>query len=150
MIRRYFDSGVLVKLYVSEEWSDAAVDLVQGAGEPVLFTHLHEFEVTNALRLKAFRDEVTGSELRRALAALSEDQAGGRLWCPHVEWPSVFLRAVRLSDEHTRGLGGRSLDILHVAVALGLGRTHLVSMDDRQTAVARAAGLSIQDPRAGR
>ena len=149
MTRRYFDSGVLVKLYVSEAWSSEAVDLVQGAGEPILFTHLHELEVTNALRLKAFRDEVTETERRRALAALSEDQAAGRLWRPHVEWPSVFLRAARLSDEHTRDLGGRSLDILHVAVALELGRTHLVSMDDRQIAVARAAGLSIQDPRAG-
>ena len=148
MTRCYFDSDVLVKLYVSEEWSAEAVDLVQEAGEPILFTHLHELEVTNALRLKAFREEVTGAELGRALAALSEDQAAGRLWRPHVEWPTVFLRAVRLSDEYAAGLGGRSLGILHVALAIELGRTQLVSMDDRQIAPARAAGMTVHDPRA--
>ena len=49
----YYDSGVLVKLYVREESSDAVSRFLAARGEAVIVNDLHEFEIRNALRLRA-------------------------------------------------------------------------------------------------
>ena len=54
----YYDSGVLVKLYVREESSDTVARFVAARSEPVIVNDLHELETRNALRLKRFRDEI--------------------------------------------------------------------------------------------
>jgi hypothetical protein len=40
-------------------------------------------------------------------------------------------------------LGVRSLDILHVAIAMSLGARTFLSFDDRQRALATRAGLTV-------
>ena len=47
----YYDSGVLVKLYVREELSDAVAAFVARRGEAITVNGLHELEIRNALRL---------------------------------------------------------------------------------------------------
>ena len=53
----YYDSGVLVKLYVREEFSDAVARFLAERREAVVINDLHEIEMRNALRLKRFREE---------------------------------------------------------------------------------------------
>ena len=48
----YYDSGVLVKLYVREERSDDVARFVAERGEAIMVNGLHELEVGNALRLR--------------------------------------------------------------------------------------------------
>ena len=48
----YYDSGVLVKLYVREESSDTAARFLAARGEAVIVNDLHELEIRNALRLE--------------------------------------------------------------------------------------------------
>ena len=50
----YYDSGVLVKLYVREDFSDAVARFLAERREAVVINDLHEIEMRNALRLKRF------------------------------------------------------------------------------------------------
>jgi len=50
----YYDSGVLVKLYVREPSSEAVARFLASRSEVVVVNSLHELEVRNALRLKRF------------------------------------------------------------------------------------------------
>ncbi len=55
--------------------------------------------------------------------------------------PSAFDVARRLAQKHTRRLGTRSLDILHVACAAVLGARTFYTFDERQRKLAKAEGL---------
>ena len=55
LMRFYYDSGVLVKLYVREWLSDAVVNFVKEQESPIAFNSLQELEVCNALRINLFR-----------------------------------------------------------------------------------------------
>jgi hypothetical protein len=57
----------------------------------------------------------------------------------------VFTSAGDLSRTYTAKVLTRSLDLLHVAAALAMMCTRLVSADDRQLVVAKAAGLTVAD-----
>jgi hypothetical protein len=49
----------------------------------------------------------------------------------------------RFSAMHSETLGTRSLDILHVAAAVVMGRSVFLTFDLRQSALAKAAGLTV-------
>ena len=137
----YYDSGVLVKLYVREESSDAVARFLAARGEAVIVNDLHELEIRNALRLKRFRDEIGDEQLAASLAMLAGDLAAGRLIRGGIDWGSVRTEAERLSATVTTAVGVGAIDLLHVAAALDRTASGLVSLDHRQRAAARASGL---------
>jgi len=139
----YYDSGVLVKLYVREENSDTVARFLAMRGEAVIVNHLHEIEMRNALRLKRFRDEISDEQLATSMAMLASDLAAGRLIRGGIDWESLWAEAERLSATMTTGIGVRTMDLLHVAVALDRAASGLVSLDHRQRAAARASGLEV-------
>lgn len=142
-MKAYFDSGLITKLYCLEADSAAAVRLLRGwpPGQP--FTSLHALEVENALRLKAWRGELTADELALGLRAFAADQAAGLWRTAPLEWPDIWAEARRLSAAVTMGTGSRSLDLLHVATARLLETDRFHSGDARQLAAAAEAGLQI-------
>ena len=139
----YYDSGVLVKLYVREEFSDAVARFLAERREALVVNDLHEIEMRNALRLKRFREEIDDEQLVASMAMLSSDLATRRLIRAGLDWQSVFMEAERLSATATTGTGVRTIDLLHVAAALNQGATGLVSLDHRQRAAARFARLGL-------
>ena len=139
----YYDSGVLVKLYVREESSETIVRFLAARAEAVLVNTLHELEIGNALRLKRFRDEIDDGRLAASMAMLASDFTAGRLIRGHVDWPPVHAEAARLSAAMTAETGVRTIDLLHVAAALDQTACGLVSLDRRQRAAARATGLEV-------
>jgi predicted nucleic acid-binding protein len=145
---RYYDSAVLVKLYVCEAHSQAALNLIVAARACVPLNRLQELEIFNALRLKAFRGDISADETAAAVAAVAADLRCGRLYRPALDWGAVFAAALELSAANTLSVGCRSLDVLHVAAALAQNCREFVSMDDRQIRVAAAAGLTVIDLRA--
>ena len=54
---------------------------------------------------------------------------------------SVLTETERLSAGHSEKLGTRSLDVLHVAMAVCLGCRRFLSFDTRQIKLAQAVGL---------
>lgn len=142
----YIDTGILVKLYTKETTSPQAISLVMSFPTPLPLTHFQELELRNALRLKQGRGELMESETTLALADFEADEAAGRYERPVDDLAAVFQRAETLSRHHAVRTKCRSLDVLHVAAALEIGSREFASYDERQRAVASAAGLDVQPP----
>jgi len=132
-----------VKSYVFEADSAEAIAIIEAAGDPLIFSHVHALEIPNAIRLKRFRGELSEAEEASALRAFRADVDAGRLARPGYELTQVFIRAERLSEKHADKIGTRSLDLLHVAAALELGCSGLASFDERQRKVAAHMGLKV-------
>ena len=140
---RYFDTGVLLKLYVSEPREDDAERLFKASPSPPPFTELHGLELRSALRQKEGRGEISANDCARSLGDLDADLSSGVYATPAVDWPDVFARAEALSAAHGAPTLCRSLDTLHVALAQFLGATEICTFDQRQSQMAAAAGLVI-------
>src|SRR3954469_20714689 len=117
----YFDSAIIVKLYVQETTSPDAIRLVGAYVAPYALTQWQALEVRNAIRLKAFRAEITDAEMNQSIAAFEQDIATGRWRRPAYTAATVEQKADELSAGHSALLGCRTLDIIHVAAALVLG-----------------------------
>ena len=140
----YFDSAIIVKLYVQEATSPDAIRLVGSYVAPYVLTQWQELEVKNAIRLKAFRAEITAAEMNQSIAAFEQDIAAGRWQRPAYAAATVEQKADELSAAHSAVLGCRTLDIIHVAAALVLGTPEFVTFDGRQGALAKQAGLTVK------
>lgn len=137
---------MLLKLYVSESDSADAVELACGQLSPLVLTHLHDAEMTNALRLKLRRREITDLELEGALRNIELNEAQGGIIRVPLDWPAVWRKCRELSEHHAVATGCRTLDALHVAAAIVLGARDFVSFDQRQRKLAGRAGLRILPP----
>jgi len=141
-LKVYLDSSAIVKLYAPESDTAAVAEYVRGLTDPLPFSHLHEIEVKNALRLKVFRREADSRKISRSIRAIERDAAMQILKRPELNWPGVFRRAEELSKKFSSRSGSRSLDLLHIASCLLLECRKFLTFDDRQAAVARKAKLS--------
>jgi hypothetical protein len=56
---RYFDTGVLLKLYLPEPRAAEAVSFVNASPNKAPINNLHELEMRSALRQKAGRGELS-------------------------------------------------------------------------------------------
>lgn len=148
-MKTYFDTSALVALYVTETFSDSARRAARAAGQ-IPFTPLHRLELANTFELLLGRHLITDAELERLRGQVSEDLNALRLVDAPLDLFHVFDRATELSRVHTSRMLARSLDILHVAAALHLGCERFVSGDDRQLALARAAGMAPADIKTSR
>lgn len=138
----YLDTGCLVKLYYPEPESEAVAKIVKG--KVIIFTELHELEITTAMQLKVFRGEATIERVTAALGLVHEDLASGKLAWASDGLQSAMRDAVAVSLAHASKIGCRSLDILHCSLAKASGAEAFVSTDARQLAVARADSLHVQ------
>jgi len=87
---------------------------------------------------------MTVSELRLAFQQIDEDLRDGILVHTPVEWTNVFRRADELSETHATREGQRTIDLLHVAIALEARTRTFLSFDNRQRKLARVAGLEVK------
>jgi predicted nucleic acid-binding protein len=149
----YGDSSFVLRLLTNEVGSEHAVAVFRRLGRPGLaFSPLHEIEIRNGLRMKAFmelrlRPAASKAEINRELSAwegrLERFLERGTLVKVEVSWDKVVESALRLSREQTLRLGTRSYDILHVAMAAELHCRDFVTCDLRQAKLARSAGLKV-------
>jgi hypothetical protein len=140
----YFDSAIIVKLYVQEATSPDAILLVGGYAAPYLLTYWQALEVKNAIRLKAFRGEITPAEMSQSIAAFEQDIADGRWHRPTYTTAAIEQKTEELSASHSATLGCRTLDIIHVAAAQVIGVKEFITFDGRQGALAKQVGLTVR------
>ena len=140
-MRTYFDTSILLKIYVREENSPLALALITAEENPIPFSHLLELELKTAIRIKHGRGEISLVEQRGALKAIEEDFSNGVLVRPKYDLEAVFRRAEILSAKHASITLGRSADIWHIAAAVECGFASFASLDARQRKVAELAGL---------
>jgi len=141
----YVDTSIIVKLYIKEKHSLEVSNWLRQNNEAVPLTRFHELEFTNAIFLKLFRTEITDDQVRLILEKFNEHQTRGVYYHPQINWTEALNIAVDLIHNHTADTGSRSLDILHVASALAVKANRFLTLDDRQSELASAVGLKIED-----
>ena len=142
----YADTGFLMSLYGRDANSPRAVALV-ARHKPVFFlTEFGEVEFNNAVERLLF------SRRAGAYWTLSEAHAVRDRLEQHVNAGVFQLRpvpseawqtAIGLSRHYTAKLGTRTLDVLHVAVAMSLQPGVFFTFDRRQWKLAKAVGLRV-------
>ena len=136
------DTSYLVSLYTPDAKSVEASNLFTGA-PPLSLTPFGECEFVNALELRVFRKELEPAEADAYLRAFQNDINEG-LFVRRALPATAYDRAMFLSRRHTRRLGTRGMDVLHVAIALELGVEFFYTFDRGQRRLARAAGLTVR------
>jgi predicted nucleic acid-binding protein len=139
----YADPSALLKLYLHEPESRAIVAWRARLDGPVAVTLFGRVEIVNAIGLALSREMISKATQQSALAALDDDFAQGRSVIADLLWRAALRGADELSRKQTPSLGCRTLDVLHVASAITLRRTHFLTFDNRQKKLARAAGLKL-------
>ena len=152
-MRVYVDSCFLVKLLVREAGTGAAAAEFRRLGLPRLFfLPLHELEVENAIRQRAFHQNRTSAsrerraisrEMTAAFSRLRTWQKRGLFRDVASDWDLALQRARHISSQHTDHLGSRAIDVLHVAFALNLKTECFLTTDERQAALAKVLGLEL-------
>jgi predicted nucleic acid-binding protein len=137
----YADPSALLKLYIHEPESERMSSWRARTKGPLHVTHHGRIEIVNGICLAAFRKHITAEAMTDALGSFEEDFAEGRYVQADLLWRAALQRAGDLSRRHTAALGGRSLDVLHVASALELKLKNFLTFDRRQQQLAQAAGM---------
>lgn len=140
----YPDTSFLFPFYVEEETTPIAHNYADKLLHPLTFTPFHRLELRTALRLRVFRKELTAAELAGALKKSEESLLDGFLQHTTLNWSDALREAERLSAAYLTEIGVRSGDLLHIASAVVLGAREFVTFDQRQTALARRAGLKVK------
>lgn len=140
----YLDTSAFLKLYIREPGSREVQDLVVAQDCPLPVWDLLEAEFTNALRLKAFWQEITPAQADAQIARFQQRKQQGFYHVPELDRSSLMAAFRRLGTETPR-LGCRTLDILHVACATLLAPVAFLTFDARQRTLARHAGLHAPD-----
>ena len=139
----YFDTSVIVKIYVQEAGSAEVVDFLVRHGVPLALNILQEFELRNAFALKHFRGEISQKEYQALLAQLEHDIKLGRLRKIISVWPAVMQAAMGMSAKRSGEVGCRAIDIIHVAAAKIQKCSLFVTNDDRQMKLASLEGVKV-------
>jgi predicted nucleic acid-binding protein len=138
----YPDSSFLFSLVAKDKHTPRASQYMLRSAMSLVFTPLHRLELRNALRNAAGRKEITHEECRTAFTLIEEDLAEKFLVHTAVEWTNIFRRADSL-DEMASETGQRTIDLIHVAMALECEAKTFLSFDNRQRKLAKASGLKV-------
>lgn len=138
----YLDTSALIKLYIRETGSEEVQQWVISQDDPLPVWELQEMELVNALYLKVFQQEISTRDAEGQIERFRNRRRQGYYFFPDADrlaWIERFFEVSRRTQE----IGGRTLDIQHVAYALLLKPSHFVSFDARQRKVAEREGLNL-------
>lgn len=142
-MRIYYDTSVLVKLFIPEIGSRKYAEFVRKNKKPLLINIFQETELKNAFALKAFRKEIVKKELNGIMKQIENDFNTQTLIRQPLEFGQLFALINELSGKHTISIGCRTLDIIHVAAASLLGFDKILTNDSRQKELAKKIGIKV-------
>lgn len=137
----YVDTSAIVKLYIKEKDSKRLSDFITNNNKALPLTALHELELVNAINLKVYRKEITQDKADYVINKFYKHENEGIFFRPPIDWLIVFKYAMALSQSHSKKIGSRSLDILHVTSALFLKIDSFLTFDKKQAQIASLSGL---------
>lgn len=144
----YVDPSALAKLYIREPESVTMNEWRRRNPQALTVTHHGRAEITNAIGLAVFHQQISTEAGVDTLASFEEDFDEGRYVQTDILWRATLKRAVQISREHTPTVGCRTLDILHIASAIELEFKSFLTFDLRQQRLAKAVGLKLIVPKA--
>jgi len=140
----YPDTSFLVPMYVLEPHAPQVHQYLAETASALLFTPFHRLEFRTAVRVRVFQGSMTPDQLKVALRNNEADLSDGVLRHTPLAWTEVLREAERLGEAHLTETGVRSGDLFHIASAVVLEAREFVTFDQRQTALARRAGLKVK------
>jgi predicted nucleic acid-binding protein len=130
----YPDASFLLPMYTPEPQTLHVNRYLAEAAPFLFFTPFHRLEFRTAVRVRVFRKGLTPFQLL----------VDGILQHTPLLWADALREAERLGEAHLTETGVRSGDLFHVASAVVLGAREFVTFDQRQTTLARRAGLKVK------
>ncbi|MFZ4778432.1 MAG: type II toxin-antitoxin system VapC family toxin [Terrimicrobiaceae bacterium] len=141
----YADSSFVVSIYrTSEGISERARRQIKQSPGPVFLSPLSLLEIRNAFNMAIGRGEIGEAEREAVIADIERQIEAGFFRMADVSQTDIYAKARELSDRHTPAMLTRSLDLMHVAVALLCKSRVFLSTDTRQRAAAQAEGLEVK------
>lgn len=145
----FADTSFLFAFYFPRAASEQAMAKVESLQDAPLISSLVRFEFQQAVWFKVWLHAqgqplgLSETAAQSALAAFELDLDQGLWAVASTDWETVVTRAERLALDHTPRHGARAMDIVHLAFALQLAATELLSFDANQRRVAEAEGLAV-------
>jgi hypothetical protein len=146
-VSAYADTSLLVSLYTPDSNSGEASAVFGETKDLILITPFGESEFVNAVELRVFRKEISSVQADKSLQAFEGDLDAGSFVVRRAVPVDAYGRAVLLSRRHTRQMGVRGLDVIHVAIAVEAHAEIFLTFDKNQANLARRAGLSVRPRR---
>ena len=140
----YADTSFFFSLYAQDANTAHAGRIAATLDAALAITPLQRHELRNAFRLAVFRREITAAECQKLLDSVETDTMAGVLVETPVSWAEAYSEAEALSATHSKTLGTRGFDVLHVAAAVALGTKNFLTFDIRQKSLAVKAGLKVK------
>jgi uncharacterized protein len=133
----YLDTSVAVPLFVPEPATDRVATWFAGCSDAIVAGDWLVTEFASALSLKERRREITTLQAQAVWSEFEEFCGTGLRLAPVTR--KAFTEAALMLRNATTGL--RSGDSLHLAIALEVGVSSLVTADATLAANARLKGL---------
>lgn len=138
----YFDTSALAKWYLNESHSEAVEKYIRKCG-PVGISDLTVVEMRSLLARRRREKEIDASMESRVFATFEEDIRQGFLVC-HPLSATVAAGAANLISI-LPDVPLRTLDSLHLAIALEWGAKTLATYDTVMAEAARKMGILLAD-----
>lgn len=138
----YLDTSVLLSLHLRDVNFASAV-VIMRIERGVVWTPWQKVEFGNALRALVARGTLSWADVRKVERAVRASITGGDMTPRPLPAYALWEAAEQLSSTHTATIGVRTLDLLHVAAACVVNAERFYTFDNRQYALARAAGLAV-------
>jgi predicted nucleic acid-binding protein len=140
----YPDTSFLMALYAPEAQSLLARSHMDRTAAALIFTPFHRVEFRTGIRVRVFRRTLELNQLREAFQKCDEDLLAEILIHTPLVWSDMLREAERIGEAHLIETGVRTGDLLHIASAVMLGAREFLTFDQRQTALAKRAGLKVK------
>ncbi len=140
----YFDTSLLVGRYVQQEASTSRAYEASRCTDRIIVSDFGLLEASTALRQLAFRKELEIGQLNDVLAMLEADIDAGELTKVVHDWPSTIAKTDAISGYVVPEEGGRTLDLIHLAIAVSSGVSDFFTADKRQAECAKLIGLQAK------
>ena len=142
----YWDTSCVLALYVPEEISSQATELASVEKGQIHSSSILEFEMTFAVHAKEARGEIPRGSCGRVLSQFQTDIQRGRFLLVPL---GIDIKACT-KDIATRTLQAeppvflRTLDGIHIATALELGSSELITADQKMADAATLLGIKTK------
>jgi predicted nucleic acid-binding protein len=148
-VSAFADTSFLFAFYFPRATSESAVPKMEALQDPALISSLVRFEFQQAVWFKVWLHaqghplRLSETSAQSVLAAFHIDLEQGLWALAEPAWEAVVARAERIAIDHTPRHGARAMDSLHLAFALQMGATELMSFDENQRHMGQAEGLAL-------
>ena len=143
----YWDTSAIVKLYAQEDDSEKYIEAMLKQAEPIAISPLHQVEVYFALKAKEARGEIRKGESDRLAMLFDEHVSQNRYvllpWGGDLVAESRRVLDYCLASEEPVAI--RSLDGLHIGIAVSVGIEVIITADRRMSDAAKIVGLKCPE-----